>query len=266
MKNLPIGVFDSGIGGLTVAHALKEKLPNESIVYFGDTEHLPYGEKSDEAIKNFSKKIAKFLIDKDCKAIVMACNSASSVAFNVVKQQAYHIPVFNVIDPIVEVVANNCNNCKIGVIGTKTTIKSGVYRQKIQNICSAAEVVSLATPLLVPMIEEGFINEKISHQIIGNYLSNQMLANLDFLILACTHYPLIHQEISAFYNHKVDVIDSVSIVADSILSALENKGLLNTIKTPEYQFYVSNFTNSFSESAKFFFKEEIKIEQVNIWN
>ena len=266
MKNLPIGVFDSGIGGLTVAHALKEKLPNESIVYFGDTEHLPYGEKSDEAIQHFSKKITKFLIGKDCKAIVMACNSASSVAFNVVKQQADHVPVFNVIDPIVAAVTNKCNDCKIGVIGTKTTIQSGVYRKKIQSICNSAKVASLATPLLVPMIEEGFINEKISHQIIANYLSSPSLTNLDFLILACTHYPLIHHEIAAFYNHKVNVIDSATIVAESILLALDNKGLLNNVKTPEYQFYVSNFTDSFSESAKFFFKEEIKIEQVNIWN
>ena len=266
MKNLPIGVFDSGIGGLTVAHALKEKLPKESIVYFGDTEHLPYGEKSDEAIQNFSKKIAQFLIEKNCKAIVMACNSASSVAYDVVKKQAKNIPVFNVIDPIVNVVASSCNDCKIGVIGTKTTIQSGVYSRKIQSICSSAKVASLATPLLVPMIEEGFVNEKISHQIIGNYLSNQTLSNLDFLILACTHYPLIHQEISSFYNNKVDVIDSASIVADSIRSALENKNLLNSNKTHEYQFYVSNFTNSFAESAKFFFKEEIKIEEVNIWN
>ena len=136
MKKLPIGMFDSGIGGLTVAHALKKKLPHESIIYFGDTEHLPYGEKSDKAIQNFSKKIAKFLIDKNCKAIVMACNSASSVAFDVVKKQANHIPVFNVIDPIVEIVTNNCNDCKIGVIGTKTTIQSRVYRRKIQEICN----------------------------------------------------------------------------------------------------------------------------------
>lgn len=266
MKDLPIGVFDSGIGGLTVAHALKEKLPNESIIYFGDTEHLPYGEKSDQAIQNFSEKITKFLIEKECKAIVIACNSASSVAFNVVKKQANKIPVFNVIDPIVEMVANNCNDCRIGVIGTKTTVQSGVYKCKIQNICSSAKVTSLATPLLVPMIEEGFVNEQISHQIIANYLSNKALANLDFLILACTHYPLIHQEISSFYKNQVHVIDSASIVADAILLALENKNLATTSNTPKYQFYVSNFTNSFAESAKFFFKEEIKITEVNIWN
>lgn len=266
MKKLPIGIFDSGIGGLTVAHALKEKLPNEYIIYFGDTEHLPYGEKSNEAIQNFSKKITQFLIRKKCKAIVMACNSASSVAFEVVKKQAKTIPVFNVIDPIVKIVANNCNDCKIGVIGTKTTIQSGVYIRKIQEICSSAKVASLATPLLVPMIEEGFVNEEISHRIIANYLSNKTLSNIDSLILACTHYPLIHKEISAFYKGQVNVIDSAAIVADSILLALKNENLLNINQCPKYQFYVSNFTKSFAESAKFFFQEELKIEEVNIWN
>ena len=181
MQNLPIGIFDSGIGGLTVAHALKKKLPNESIIYFGDTEHLPYGEKSDEAIGNFSKRITRFLINKDCKAIVIACNSASSVAFNLVKKQAKNIPVFNVIDPVARAVASNCSDCKIGVIGTKATIQSGVYTKKIKRICSSAIVAALATPLLVPMIEEGSINEEVSHKIISNYHDSRRII-LQYLI------------------------------------------------------------------------------------
>jgi len=266
MQNLPIGIFDSGIGGLTVAHALKEKLPNESIIYFGDTEHLPYGEKSDEAIGNFSKKITQFLINKNCKAIVMACNSASSVAFNVVKKQAKDIPVFNVIDPVANAVASNCSDCKIGVIGTKATIQSGVYTRKVKEICSSAMVATLATPLLVPMIEEGFINEEISHKIISNYLSNKSLEGIDSLILACTHYPLIFNEINAFYSGKVQLIDSATIVAKSIKIELKSIQLLNPNNNPKYQFYISNYTKSFAKSAKFFFQEEIKIEEVNIWN
>jgi len=192
MQNLPIGIFDSGIGGLTVAHAFKKKLPKESIIYFGDTEHLPYGEKSEEAIQYFSKKITQFLLKKKCKAIVMACNSASSVASDVVNITAKNIPVFNVIDPVSIAVASNCKNCKIGVIGTKATIESGIYSRKIKKNCPTANVVALATPLLVPMIEEGFINEDMSQKIIANYLSNKLLANIDSIILACTHYPLIH--------------------------------------------------------------------------
>ena len=266
MQNLPIGIFDSGIGGLTVAHALKEKLPNESIIYFGDTEHLPYGEKSDEAIGNFSKRITRFLINKDCKAIVIACNSASSVAFDLVKKQAKNIPVFNVIDPVANAVASNCSNFKIGVIGTKATIQSGVYTRKIKKICSSAIVASLATPLLVPMIEEGSVNEEVSHKIISNYLSNRLLKDIDSLILACTHYPLILNEINAFYSGEVKLIDSATIVADSIKVELKNMQLLNLNNNPNYQFYISNYTKSFAKSAKFFFQEEIKIEEVNIWN
>ena len=266
MQNLPIGIFDSGIGGLTVAHALKEKLPNEAIIYFGDTAHLPYGEKSDEAIGNFSKRITRFLISKDCKAIVIACNSASSVAFDLVKKQAKNIPVFNVIDPVANAVASNCSNFKIGVIGTKATIQSGVYTRKIKKICSSAIVASLATPLLVPMIEEGSINEEVSHKIISNYLSNRLLKDIDSLILACTHYPLILNEINAFYSGEVKLIDSATIVADSIKVELKNMQLLNLNNNPNYQFYISNYTKSFAKSAKFFFQEEIKIEEVNIWN
>jgi len=262
MQNLPIGIFDSGIGGLTVAHAIKELLPNESIIYFGDTEHLPYGEKSEEAIQYFSKKITQFLLKKKCKAIVMACNSASSTSSDVVNITAKNIPVFNVIDPVTMAVASNC---KIGVIGTKATIESGIYSRKIKEICSTANIASLATPLLVPMIEEGFINEDISHQIIAKYLSNKLLANIDSIILACTHYPLIHKEIDEFYNNNVRVVDSADIVANHIAKEIDKLELINTETSPEYHFYVSNYTKSFAKSAKFFFQEEIKIEEVNIW-
>jgi len=189
MKNSPIGIFDSGIGGLTVAHALKEQMPNESIIYFGDTKHLPYGEKSEESIVNFSTKISKFLVNQNCKAIVIACNSASSVAFDVVKKEAKNISVFNVIDPVIKEVVKVCADYDIGVIGTKATIKSNVYEHKIIKLCNSSKVSSLATPLLAPMIEEGFINEDISHTVIANYLSNKKLANIDHLILDCTHYP-----------------------------------------------------------------------------
>ena len=134
MKESAIGIFDSGIGGLTVAHAIKKSLPNENIIYFGDTQHLPYGEKSAESINFFSKKITSFLIEKKCKAIVIACNSASSVAFDIVKKQAKNIHVFNVIDPVIENIKKNFRNKKIGVVGTKATIDSKVYERKIQSI------------------------------------------------------------------------------------------------------------------------------------
>jgi glutamate racemase len=265
MQNLPIGIFDSGIGGLTVAHALKEKLPNESIVYFGDTEHLPYGEKSAEALRNYSKKITQFLLEKNCKCIVIACNSASSVAFDVVKKTVKNIPVFNVIDPVIEKVSNSCNSCKVGVIGTKATISSNIYKNKLNVKCPRAVVTALATPLLAPMIEEKFIGGDISKKIIANYLSNKKLQEIDQLILACTHYPLIYKEIRDYFKGEVIIINSTNIVAEHIASELKNKTLLNNQFKPKYKFYVSNYTKAFEKSARFFFQEKIKLREANIW-
>ena len=264
MKNSPIGIFDSGIGGLTVANAIKAVLPNENIIYFGDTEHLPYGEKSKDAIQFFSRKIIQFLAEKRCKVIVIACNSASSFIDLSVLKITEKISIFNVIDPVVSEVVKVCSNYNIGVIGTKATIGSNIYERKIHTSCKGAKVNSLATPLLAPMIEEGFINEKISNTIITNYLSNPLLANIDHLILACTHYPLIYNEITDYYKGEVNVIDSSKIVAKHISDELKKKGLLNETINTKYQFYVSNYTKSFEKSAKFFFKEDIKLEEVNL--
>jgi len=265
MKNFPIGIFDSGIGGLTVANAIKEVLPNENIIYFGDTEHLPYGEKSKEAIQSFSKKIIAFLIKKQCKIIIIACNSASSVVDNSTQNTSKDIAIFNVIDPVVAEIVKVCAEYNIGVIGTKATIGSGVYEKKIKELCSSANVNSLATPLLAPMIEEGFINEKISHTVITNYLSNPILHNIDHLILACTHYPLIYNEINDYYKREITVIDSAHIVAQHIESALKENDLLSNTSRTKHHFYVSNYTESFEKSAKFFFKEDIKLEEISLF-
>jgi len=266
MKKSPIGIFDSGIGGLTIAHALKEKLPNENIIYFGDTEHLPYGEKSKTAIQNFSKRITQFLLKEKCKTIIIACNSASSVAFECVKDIAGDTPVFNVIHPVVNEVSRQCSKYNIGVIGTKATIQSNIYEKEIKKLCSSAKVSSLATPLLAPMIEEGFINEDISHTVIAKYLSNKQLANIDHLILACTHYPLIHHEIKKYYKGTVNLIDSANIVAVHITNQLKKADLLNDYNIPKHHFYVSNYTKSFEKSAQFFFKENLKLKELKLWD
>lgn len=265
MKNSPIGIFDSGIGGLTVAHAITKVLPNENIIYFGDTKHLPYGEKSKEAIQSFSRKIIKFLLEKKCKTIVIACNSASSVADKSVYRISEITPIYNVIDPVVNEVIKVCSNYNIGVIGTKATIGSGIYESKIKSECSTSNVISLATPLLAPMIEEGFINEKISNTVIANYLANPALKKIDHLILACTHYPLIHKEIDEYYQGGVNVIDSANIVAIHISNELKRKHLLNYSTKTEHHFYVSNYTKSFEKSAQFFFQENIKLEEVTLF-
>ncbi|MEE2953772.1 MAG: glutamate racemase [Bacteroidota bacterium] len=262
----PIGIFDSGIGGLTIAHALKEKLPKESIIYFGDTEHLPYGRKSNKAICNFSKAITSFLKSKNCKAIIIACNSASSVAYKEVIKFAGGIPVFNVIDPVINYVSKHCKNSIVGVIGTKATINSNIYFKKITTLSSNIKVKSLATPLLAPMIEEGFINQKISKAIIENYLSNKKLKSIDNIILACTHYSLISDEIDTLYNKKINIIDSPNIISNNILTELKKLNLTSNLRAPSYHFYVSNYTESFENSARVFFQENIKLEGIKIWH
>lgn len=264
MCNNPIGIFDSGIGGLTIAYSLKKKLPNESFIYFGDTKHLPFGDKSEKAIKQYSLSIAFFLKSKKCKAIIIACNSASSVAYTHIKNHIKDIPIYNVIDPIIDGLNYQDDIKKIGVIGTKATIKSKVYEKKIHHLYKSIKVVSFETPLLAPMIEEGFFNHDISNSIIKNYLNNKSLKNINSLILACTHYPLIKDEINKFFNSKVCIIDSAEIITRHIKEELDKLNLRSLSKNSSYHFIVSNYTKSFEESASFFFKENIKLEEIDI--
>ena len=264
----PIGVFDSGIGGLTVAKAISELLPKENIIYFGDTAHMPYGEKSPHAIKSYSEKIAGFLIEQPCKLVVIACNSASATAY---KQVQNILPdknfVINVIDPVVEHLVSDGNYSKIGLIGTKRTVSSAVYKKKFEKANPDIRLKSLATPLLAPMIEEGFFNNKISRTVVHSYLSNPHLANIESIILACTHYPLIINEISSFYKGKVTIINSAEIVSQAVKQFLVEHDLLNKgKKSPKHQFYVSDYTSSFEETAKIFFGGKIKLKENNLWD
>jgi glutamate racemase len=262
----PIGVFDSGVGGLTVAKAISLSLPNENMIYFGDTAHLPYGDKSKDAIIQYSTRIAQFLIDQQCKVIVIACNSASSNAFKeVVKQAGSKVPVLNVIDPMVDYIVGT-DYKKIGIIGTKSTIDTNIYQEKIHNKKKGVYVSSLATPLFVPMIEEGFIFDDISNAIIRTYLSRREISGIDSLILACTHYPIIKNQINKFYNFDVDIVDSANIVANSLRILLENKKLKNSSdEQGKKKFYVSDLTRYFKLIARMFFEEEIELEKLNFW-
>nr|MBK9652019.1 glutamate racemase [Bacteroidota bacterium] len=261
----PIGIFDSGIGGLTVAHAIHQLMPAETLVYFGDTAHLPYGEKSTAAIKSYSLHIADFLLKHKCKIIVIACNTASAIAWKVVHDHVgSKIDVINVIDPVVNAVVKSKAK-HVGVIGTNNTVKTNVYADKILEANNMLQVSSLATPLLAPMIEEGFFNNKISKTIINDYLSRPKLKNIDSLILACTHYPLIKSEIESYYKGKATIIDSAEIVAQHVKQVLQNKKLLNKGEARKHHFFVSDYTQSFEKSTRFFFKGKIKLELQNIW-
>ncbi len=261
-----IGIFDSGIGGLTVANAIHDILPNEQLIYFGDTAHFPYGEKSADAIKYYALRISDFLLKQNCKMIVIACNTASSVAFHVVKQHVgVKAIVINVIEPVANRVAALYQQGKIGVIATKGTVKSDIYSQKLKELNPQLQVTSLATPLLAPMIEEGFFNNKISKTIIYSYLSNSKLKKIDALILACTHYPLIRAEIEEYYKQKVKIIDSAEIVAERVFNQLTENRLLNTTRILRSKFYVSDYTESFAKSTKIFYKDKVVLEKNTLW-
>ena len=263
----PIGIFDSGIGGLTVAHAIKNLLPNESMVYFGDTAHLPYGDKSEAAIQAYSIKIADVLLKKGCKVIVIACNSASSAAYELLKEYVRTVKIINVIDPMVNLVVNNYQGKNVGLIGTKRTVQSGVYLRKITEAAQHINLHSLATPLLAPMIEEGFFDNQISHEIIAQYLADAELQNIDTLILACTHYPLIKKEINEFYKNRLPILDSSEVVAQALKNHLEEKNLLNLSSSkPTHQFLVSDYTSSFEASTRLFFHELVQLEKHPLWN
>lgn len=262
----PIGIFDSGIGGLTVAHAIQELLPKESLVYFGDTAHLPYGDKSEAAIQAYSIKIADVLLMKGCKVIVIACNSASSAAYELLKEYVRSVKIINVIDPMVSYVLDNYAGKNVGLIGTKRTVQSGVYQRKIEEAREKITLHSLATPLLAPMIEEGFFDNKISHEIIGQYLKDPHLQSIEALILACTHYPLIKKEINEFYQNKMTILDSSEIVANALKQHLEEHALLNPgIGPVSHRFMVSDYTSSFESSTRLFFHQQVNLEKHPLW-
>lgn len=270
-KNHPIGIFDSGVGGLTVAHALHTLLPDERMIYYGDTAHLPYGDKSREAIIRYSLGITDFLLQQDCKVILIACNTASSNALEEVREfVGDRARVLNVIDPVVEYVCFEQENIRnIGIIGTKATIGSGSYEKRIQELskgmAAQPQVSSLATPLLVPMIEEGFVFDDISNAIIRAYLSRREMNGIDSLILGCTHYPIIRNQISRFFNFDVNVLDTAHIVALAAKKFLADHDLLCRDRHGESQFYVSDHTPYFEVIANMFFNEKILLEKKDIW-
>jgi glutamate racemase len=262
----PIGIFDSGIGGLTVAHAIKERMPNERLVYFGDTAHLPYGDKSEAAIQAYSIKIADVLLQAGCKVIVIACNSASSASYELLREYVNRgVAVINVIDPMVTLVTQRFKGKRVGLIGTKRTVASDIYSRKLKENGSGVALTSVAAPLLVPMIEEGFFDNNISHDIIQKYLADPALLNIEALVLGCTHYPLIKKEIEGFYGQSVAILDSSEVVAEAVHAHLMANQLESSVKTPIHRFFVSDYTDSFEVSTRIFFGELVQLEKHKLW-
>ena len=262
-----IGIFDSGIGGLTVADAIHRLLPEETLVYFGDTAHLPYGDKSPRLIRRYALRITNFLLhEKKCKAIVIACNTASAAAYNLLRDKFKGtIPVINVIDPMIEAVIADDSIKKVGIIATKTTVTSGVYQEKFSRRKPSLKYSVLATPLLASMIEEGFYDQKISTAVLSKYLSYRGFKNIDAMVLACTHYPLIKDEIAAFFKNKIKIFDSAQVAAHKLKWILEKEKLASKRKKRVNVFYVSDYTESFEKSTRIFFKGNIQLKHLPLW-
>ena len=266
-SDAPIGIFDSGIGGLTVAHALLQHLPDEQIIYFGDTAHMPYGDKSAAAIQAYSIKIAHMLLQQGCKLILIACNTASAAAYELVKEYVgSKALVMNVIDPIVRFLNAHYAGKKIGLIGTRQTVSSHIYKKKIDDLSADIQLVSYPTNLLAQAIEE-FGSHPIIDHLLKEYLSHASLQHIDALVLACTHYPVIKERIADFYANKIDVIDASIAVAEAVQAKLMQHTLLNTVSgLKERRFYLSDYTQSFAENAKLFFSEPLVLEPYPLWD
>jgi glutamate racemase len=262
----PIGIFDSGIGGLTIAHALVKHLPKENIIYFGDTAHLPYGDKSTAAIQAYAVKIAHLLLQQECKLILIACNSASAAAYELVKEYiGSKAIVMNVIDPTVRLLKDKYDSKRIGLIGTRQTVNSNIYKKKIDELNTEIILSSYATNLLAAAIEE-FGNHHVIDSLLKTYLSHPDLQDIDALVLACTHYPVIKDRISQHYNKRIEIIDSSEIVAAAVKIQLEKNSLINPDGTGAKHFYVSDYTESFAANAKLFFGEDITLEHYPLWD
>lgn len=267
VSTAPIGVFDSGIGGLTIAHALLKQLPNEQLIYFGDTAHMPYGEKSTAAIQAYSIKIAHMLLQQGCKLILIACNTASAAAYELVKEYVgSKALVMNVIDPLVRFLALQYPGKTIGLIGTRQTVNSHIYKKKMDEINADIRLMSHPTNLLAQAIEEFGAHPLIDH-LLKEYLSHETLQHIDGLVLACTHYPVIKKQIAQFYQHQVDIIDASLAVADAVKAQLSRHALLNeTIGEKERHFYLSDYTASFANNARVFFGESLVLESYPLWD
>ena len=205
-KMAPVGVFDSGVGGLTVAREISRQLPYENIVYFGDTARVPYGSKSQNTIIRFSEQIIRFLRTKQVKAIVIACNTASALALDAVKDE-FDLPIIGVVIPGARAAVEATTNGKVGVVGTEATVQSGMYTKVIQGMNPKIEVIEKACPLFVPLVEEGFKEHIVTREIIEYYLESMRNTDIDAMILGCTHYPLLRSKIREYMGDKIQIVN-----------------------------------------------------------
>lgn len=262
--NEAIGVFDSGIGGLTIVKALENKLPNENFIYFGDTLHMPYGEKTPEQILNYSKNIVEFLLSKNVKLIVIACNSASSIAASALRSEYWkQVEIIGVIRPVIKFIMNE-GILKLGIIGTQATINSNIYANIIAEYPTQIELYQKATPNLAALIEQGKKGSSELKDLIQSYLSDEHFKDKEAILLACTHYPLIREEISNYFNNEKRIFDNASPLANEVEHFLIKNNLLTTNTSKENKFYVSRFNSNFEQVAQTFYGAQINVQEVKI--
>ena len=250
-KYAPIGVFDSGVGGLTVAREIMRQLPKEDIVYFGDTARVPYGSKSKDNIIRYSRQIVRFLQTKDVKAIVIACNTASALALDIVRNET-DIPVLGVVVPGAKSALQATRTKKIGVIGTEATIRSEMYTKVMKEMEPDVEVTGKACPLFVPLVEEGFAKHHVTEEIIEYYLKSMKESDIDTLILGCTHYPLLRSGIRAYMGDEVNIVNPAYETAMNLKQLLEEEQIAKDVSEgahAEYDFYVSDAAEKFRQFA-----------------
>lgn len=264
-ETAPIGVFDSGVGGLTVAREITRQLPNESIVYFGDTARVPYGSKSRDTIIRYARQIVRFLRTKNVKAIVVACNTASAFALDTIEKEL-DIPVIGVVKPGAQSAIKNTKNKRIGIIGTEGTIKSALYTEYIHGIDEEIVVVGKPCPLFVPLVEEGMLHDPVTDEIASRYLDDLKKQNIDSLILGCTHYPLLRSTVGKIMGPEVNLVNPAYETAISLDTLLRQNGIrAGADAQPEYEFYVSDAADKFKRFANSIMPFHTdRIHQINI--
>ena len=257
MADRAIGVFDSGIGGLTVLKALVELMPAEDFIYLGDTARLPYGTKSPEVIVRYSRENTEFLLAKGIKMLVVACNTASAVALDEIARQT-SVPVAGVIEPGARAAAKLSRSGKIGVIGTEATIASGAYTATIRRLRPRAEIYTRACPLLVPLIEEGHLDNEIAAQIVAHYLGSLKSSGIDTLLLGCTHYPLLKDVIQRVLGAGVRIVDSATTTADAVRERLNTLGLRRKSGHGTQSFFVTEAPDRFVRVGRGFLGPQVE--------
>ncbi len=266
-KTAPVGVFDSGVGGLTVAREIMRNLPNEDIVYFGDTARVPYGSKSKDNIIRYSRQIIHFLQTKGVKTIVIACNTASALALETVKDE-FDIPIIGVVEPGARAALSVTETKKIGVIGTEATVRSAMYEKIIGGIDSKVSVIAKACPLFVPLVEEGFKKHHVTDEIIDYYLNSFKESDIDALILGCTHYPLLRSKIREYVGERITLVNPAYETAMDLKVLLEKNDMVNPDAEGDhgsYSFFVSDAADKFKQFANSILPYDIETtKQINI--